>query len=335
MKPVSKAFCACMLAAACMTSAGAANFSDVAAESAAGKAIYKMADAGILAGYPDGTFQPGKGLTRAEFVQIANLTFGIQLTDETPLTFTDVPATYWAYDRIRAAYKAGYIAGVGNHQFAPEGVLTREQVAAMVDRIQKFENLAGTKVTITDPVSGWARDSVERAIACGLFTLPADGTFRGTQAITRAEVCQALAQYVKDAEAPSQNIGGTGGSTGSGGSGGNSGGSTSTDSSTPAEVVSALKDASSALGKISYDGPMMNEIITTMKTCIDDALEKESKGTTITAEYVKKTYEDEIARVRSLYDDLMQANKDRIQQDIVQQVEKVSTISILRDYFLS
>ena len=80
---------------------------------------------------------------------------------------------------------------------------------------------------------------------------------------------------------------------------------------------------------------MMNEIITTMKTCIDDALEKESKGTTITAEYVKKTYEDEITRVRSLYDDLMQANKDRIQQDIVQQVEKVSTISILRDYFLS
>lgn len=78
----------------------------------------------------------------------------------------------------------------------------------------------------------------------------------------------------------------------------------STDSSTPAEVVSALKDASRALGKISYDGPMMNEIITTMKTCIDDALEKESKGTTITAEYVKKTYEDEIARVRSLYDDL-------------------------------
>ena len=211
-------------------------------------------------------------------------------------------------------------------------MLTREQVAAMVDRIQKFENLAGTKVTITDPVSGWARDSVERAIACGLFTLPADGTFRGTQAITRAEVCQALAQYVKDAEAPSQNIGGTGGSTGSGG---NSGGGTSTDSSTPAEVVSALKDASSALGKISYDGPMMNEIITTMKTCIDDALAKESKGTTITAEYVKKTYEDEIARVRSIYDDLMQANKDRIQQDIVQQVEKVSTISILRDYFLS
>lgn len=43
MKPVSKAFCACMLAAACMTSAGAANFSDVAAESDAGKAIYKMA----------------------------------------------------------------------------------------------------------------------------------------------------------------------------------------------------------------------------------------------------------------------------------------------------
>ncbi|MGM9612396.1 MAG: S-layer homology domain-containing protein [Butyricicoccus sp.] len=337
MKFLSKtALCACALAAICAASASAANFSDIAADTDAGKAINKMADAGILAGYPDGTFQPNKGLTRAEFVQIANLTFGIQLTDETPLAFTDVPSTHWAYERIRAAYKAGYIAGVGNNKFAPDGVLTREQVAAMVDRIQKFENLAGLKITITDPVSAWARESVEDAIACGLFTLPEDGTFRGTQAITRAEVCQALAQYVSDTPSTSDNTGAGGSISGGGGAGGGGGGSsTSENSNTPANVVTALKDASNALGKIHYEGPMMSEIITTMKTCVDDVLVRESQGTTITSEYVKTTYKTQIDRVQELYDGLVPENQDRIQQDIVQNVEKVSTINILQEYFLS
>lgn len=338
MKPFSKAAVAGMLVAACcMGSASAASFSDVTAGSELGDAVYKMADAGILTGYPDGTFQPNKGLTRAEFVQIANLTFGIQLTDSNAPTFTDVPSSYWAYDRIMAASTAGYIAGVGDNKFDPNGVLTREQVAAMVDRILKFKNLTGKEVKITDTVSPWAKASVERAIACGLFTLSEDGTFRGTQAITRAEVCQALAQYAKVPDNANNNAGGTtgGGSTGGGGGGGGSTGGNTTPSSTPANVVTALNDASQALGKISYpNGPKMTRIVTTLKTCIDDAISASNKGTTITKAYVEATYSSEIATVRSLYNELTDANKSRLQQDIINNVEKVSTVDILQNYFL-
>ena len=115
-------------------------YSDVDLKSELGVAIVRMAQAGIINGYPDGTFLPNGYLTRAEFVKIANLEFGLLLSDEKLIQFTDVPKEHWAYQQVMVARKAGYIEGVGNNNFAPSATLSREQFCVMVGRIQNYKN---------------------------------------------------------------------------------------------------------------------------------------------------------------------------------------------------
>ncbi|MGE5704910.1 MAG: Ig-like domain-containing protein [Clostridia bacterium] len=82
------------------------NFSDVSADNWATPIIAAVSEAGLMSGYPDGTFQPQKILTRAEAVAIINrLLNKIQLSPVNGQTWPDVPPTHWAYKDIEAATK--------------------------------------------------------------------------------------------------------------------------------------------------------------------------------------------------------------------------------------
>lgn len=80
-----------------------ATFGDTADHWAA-QYIALVADAGIMTGYPDGSFKPDQSLSRAEAVTIINRILGLELTtDVTTPTWSDVPATHWAFQAIEAA----------------------------------------------------------------------------------------------------------------------------------------------------------------------------------------------------------------------------------------
>nr|WP_154984285.1 S-layer homology domain-containing protein [Paenibacillus xylanexedens] len=86
------------------TAPEATSFTDVAADLWAADAIAYVQSTGLMTGYNDGTFKPDSKLTRAEAVKVLNVLF-----KRTPLTgvatpsFSDVPATHWAYTDIEAA----------------------------------------------------------------------------------------------------------------------------------------------------------------------------------------------------------------------------------------
>ncbi|MCE0450685.1 S-layer homology domain-containing protein [Brevibacillus sp. AF8] len=82
------------------------NFYDVPADHWATQIIAAVSKEGYLAGYPDGTFQPQKTLTRAETVTIINrLLNHSQLSSVIGQSWPDVPPTHWAYKDIEAATK--------------------------------------------------------------------------------------------------------------------------------------------------------------------------------------------------------------------------------------
>jgi uncharacterized protein YlzI (FlbEa/FlbD family) len=65
--------------------------------------ITAVANAGILNGYPDGTFKPNANITRAEVVTMINHMMGQYLTSNAAsVTFTDI-ADHWAIDEIKKA----------------------------------------------------------------------------------------------------------------------------------------------------------------------------------------------------------------------------------------
>lgn len=55
-----------------------------------------------------------------------------QETISNDTTFKDVPKTHWAYEAIEYLYNAGIVNGMGNSLFAPDALVTREQMVKML-----------------------------------------------------------------------------------------------------------------------------------------------------------------------------------------------------------
>ncbi len=172
-------------------------FSDVDSTTDTGKAISKMRQSGYIQGFEDGTFRPEATLTRAEFVTIINRMYGYSVVAEN--IFNDVSESDWFFKEVMAAVNAGYIKGMGDGRFAPNETVSREQVCVMLDAILKPSETY-YKPTITDAVSDWARDSVEKLVSNYLFVLEDGGKFRGTEPITREEVCVALEKCIVEVD---------------------------------------------------------------------------------------------------------------------------------------
>ena len=108
-------------------SAGAADFTDEK-DIKYVEAVEVLDLVGILGGYPDGSFQPTKVLTRAEAAKIiAYTTLGSDIADELSTAvapFTDIAADNWAAGYIAECVDKGILAGMGDGSFAPNAELT-------------------------------------------------------------------------------------------------------------------------------------------------------------------------------------------------------------------
>lgn len=69
----------------------------------ASEAIAQASQAGILQGYPDGTFQPENRLNRAEAVKVLNRLFERPAAGVNASTWPDVPQDHWALQEIESA----------------------------------------------------------------------------------------------------------------------------------------------------------------------------------------------------------------------------------------
>lgn len=177
----------------------AAGFKDVKDSNWASESINRMSEKGYTGGFPDGTFRPGANISRAEFAAIINKINGF--TEQEKTEFRDLSSSHWAYAEIRAAVRAGYAGGFPDGTFKPNLPVTREQAAAILNNIYKFENSAQS-VTIKDlsKVSPWAADSVLRVVASGAMGGYEDGTFSPKKPVTRAECIVILDRIVQNQE---------------------------------------------------------------------------------------------------------------------------------------
>ncbi len=107
------------------------SFSDVKDQWYA-NAVGTMAGLGIIQGYPDGTFQPGKKITRAEFVTIAA---NCDTLAEGELSFSDVPKSSWAAPYIASAAAKGWISGFQDGTFRPEKGITRAEAVIVLNKM--------------------------------------------------------------------------------------------------------------------------------------------------------------------------------------------------------
>ena len=138
-------FCAAALAAVLLLSAAplspaaSAAFSDAEGTWAA-EVIEKAEGYGLMNGYPDGTFGVGKELTRGEFVAVLCRMFGWDAASPGAPSFSDCPASHWAYSYVETALAHGVMDAGG--AFRPEDYISREEMAVMLVRALGYGTLA-------------------------------------------------------------------------------------------------------------------------------------------------------------------------------------------------
>lgn len=146
--------------------------------------IQKMADTGIIAGNPDGTFNPDGKITRAQFATL--LVKAYDLTGNGKV-YQDT-ANHWAKDYIAIASANGIVNGYSTNKFGPDDQITREQMAVMIVKAARLDlSTATSDLTDQSQISSWASAAVATAYANGIIKGLPDGRFAPKENATRAQ----------------------------------------------------------------------------------------------------------------------------------------------------
>ncbi|MFM9412795.1 S-layer homology domain-containing protein [Peptococcus simiae] len=142
-----------------------------------------------LIGYPDGTFAPNRGMTRAEVA-----TMFTRLLKDRPIKwkkydagFSDVKQGDWYANTVGYAVQKGIVTGYPDGSFKPNQPITRAEFSAIASR---FAALTDEKeITFIDlGADHWGYRAIRLAASHGWISGYPDDTFRPDRAITRAEV---------------------------------------------------------------------------------------------------------------------------------------------------
>ena len=145
-------------------------------------------------GYNDGTFRPDNNMSRAEaaaiFARLISEQKGEKISGKSD--FADVKSNEWYSKFIGYIKKYGIIKGYDNNTFKPDENISRAEFVAMTVRFNSLFNdvkKGSYTVKYTDVASNyWAYSDIAYAKHAGWLNGYADGTFKGDNAITRAEV---------------------------------------------------------------------------------------------------------------------------------------------------
>ena len=166
-------------------------------------AIRYAYEKGLMNGVGKSQFAPASTLTRAMVVTTLYRIENKPVVAKTG-TFTDVAAGKWYTDAIEWAAANKIVDGYGGGLFGPNDAVTREQLAAILNRYVSFKGYRNEKradlSTMADGgrVSAYAVDSVKWALAYQILTTD-DNRIRPAQSATRAEVAQALYALLENA----------------------------------------------------------------------------------------------------------------------------------------
>ena len=160
----------------------------------------------LMVGTGTGTFSPGMNCSRAQIVQILyNLSGNKTDYSRYYLPFTDVAPGAWYYDAVAWAYFNNVVSGTSETTFAPNDVITREQMAVILygytaEFAPEFTGNAASLNTFPDAgsVANWAYAAMSWAVGNGLISGMGSGgvSYLAPQgSATRAQASAIIMRY--------------------------------------------------------------------------------------------------------------------------------------------
>lgn len=163
---------------------------------------------GLMSGFDATTFSPDTVSTRAQIVMILyNLSGDTTDYSKYYVPFTDVRPGTWYYNAVAWGYDKDIVAGMSATTFAPDGLITREQMAVLLyGYTEKYAPayLGGAaslnSFPDADSVSNWAYAAMSWAVGNGLISgIASDGAdyLAPSGGATRAQIAAIMMRYCR------------------------------------------------------------------------------------------------------------------------------------------
>jgi len=151
-------------------------FDDIDKDHWAAEYIKALKDLDIIMGYPDGNFNPGGGVSRAQLAAMICRAFDIPEFRYAEPFFSDVDDTHWARGYIEALHKNVIMVGYPDLNFGPEDQVSRAQAVVVILRAMGIGE--GTSNQYFDNLEGhWASEVVNTGLELGLYNVFIFDTF--------------------------------------------------------------------------------------------------------------------------------------------------------------
>lgn len=161
---------------------------------------------GLMSGFDATTFSPDTVSTRAQIVMILyNLSGDTTDYSKYYVPFTDVRPSTWYYNAVAWGYDKDIVAGMSTTTFAPDGLITREQMAVLLyGYTEKYAPayLGGAASLNGFPdaasVSNWAYAAMSWAVGNGLISgIASNGAdyLAPSGGATRAQIAAIMMRY--------------------------------------------------------------------------------------------------------------------------------------------
>lgn len=159
--------------------------------------VLRLNEAGIVGGYPDGSFKPNKTVSKEEFLKMllaAKPASSTTLPDSSP--FSDVSTSRWSYGVIAKAVTSGilFVADEGG-KFNPSSAITREQMAVYTAKALKLSVSATKPFTDASSIT-YHPDLIAAAASSGIIGGYSDGSFKPKGNLTRAEAATVITRVL-------------------------------------------------------------------------------------------------------------------------------------------
>ena len=110
-------------------------FADVPVDAWYAPAVEALHAAGVVAGYPDGSFRPHQQVNRAQMAALLARGLPDTPANHQPVgVFTDVPVDAWYAPAVEALHASGVTRGCSAETFCPHALVTRAQAASFLAR---------------------------------------------------------------------------------------------------------------------------------------------------------------------------------------------------------
>ena len=149
---------------------------------------------GLFQGKADGTFRPGESLTRAQAATVLWRLNGCP-EPEGASPFQDVPDDSWCADAVTWCAENGIVQGDGAGHFAPDALVTRQAMLAMLYRAvgsPEADEAVLSGVSDSDSLGEFARPGAAWAVENGLV----DGALQPQGQVSRGEAAELLAALI-------------------------------------------------------------------------------------------------------------------------------------------